>query len=192
MFNDSGKKIKKLAKTACYIGIGSACIVGLVILLLGMSLGMNGVAVIGVLLYIAIASFLAWLGSIVLYGFGELVDEAHLIRVGIEAINRKMVVSQKNSNESQEMKAPQEKMYENKAESVKKNATPSAIITEIDGETQKITTELEKQPIKKTESKVEVKQIFCSACKENLTFMGFSSEELEHGVKCPFCGKEVL
>ena len=71
MFDNIGLKIKMLAKFSTIIGIVISCIVGFVAML-------SGAFLMG-LLYALIGALIAWVGSFLLYGFGELVENNQII-----------------------------------------------------------------------------------------------------------------
>ena len=81
MFNNIGGKIKSLAKFMCWLGISASVIIGIV-LIIGAT-NRNGyysytdtnMVITGILVMI-MGSILSWIGSFVLYGFGELVDNS--------------------------------------------------------------------------------------------------------------------
>jgi len=85
MFNNIGEKIKGLAKTICWIGIIFGIIIGFVIMS-GASAISSGLSDFGVdseigaggflagLIVMGIIGLISWLGSLVLYGFGELIS----------------------------------------------------------------------------------------------------------------------
>lgn len=70
MFENIGGKIKGLAKIICWIGI-------IISVLFGIRL-MGQAGVVGIF-YMAIGALLSWVGSFVLYGFGDLVESANII-----------------------------------------------------------------------------------------------------------------
>lgn len=73
MFNDIGNKIKKLASVVAWMGIIASIIIGIVLMVTDEELILLG-------LIIAIAgSISSWVGSFVLFGFGELVDNSTII-----------------------------------------------------------------------------------------------------------------
>lgn len=73
MFNDIGNKIKKLASAVAWMGIIASIIIGIVLMVTDEELILLG-------LIIAIAgSISSWVGSFVLFGFGELVDNSTII-----------------------------------------------------------------------------------------------------------------
>ncbi|MBR4425575.1 MAG: hypothetical protein IKS66_06490 [Oscillospiraceae bacterium] len=75
MFDNIGGKIKALAKIICYIGIGIAVITGIVLMAtLGDVLDSGFLAFLVGLVAIALGILAAWVGSFVLYGYGELID----------------------------------------------------------------------------------------------------------------------
>ena len=69
MFNNIGKKIKGLAKTIFTIETVLAILGGLICCSLYESLILVG------LLIMVVVPLLAWIGSLLLYGFGELIDK---------------------------------------------------------------------------------------------------------------------
>ena len=81
MFNNIGGKIKGLAKFMCWLGIILSVIIGIV-LIIGAT-NRNGyyrytdtTTIIYGIIVIVMGSLLSWIGSFVLYGFGELVDNS--------------------------------------------------------------------------------------------------------------------
>lgn len=68
MFKNIGEKIKKLAEIFTIIGIVCAVLSGIVVMSFG-----DGFVLIGFIV-IALMSFLAWIGSFLLYGYGQLID----------------------------------------------------------------------------------------------------------------------
>lgn len=79
MFNNIGKKIKKIATVFCYLGIIVSWLGGVVALLrIAIISGDAEGAAVGLLcgaVIIGLGSLSAWLGSIGIYGFGELIDK---------------------------------------------------------------------------------------------------------------------
>lgn len=80
MFSNIGNKIRVLAKVICIIGMVLAGIVGLIIMISGFAMLGNryttgaGVGlIIGGLVYAAIGALFSWIGSFVLYGYGQLI-----------------------------------------------------------------------------------------------------------------------
>ena len=71
MYNNIGKKIMGLAKFVAWIGIIGSIISGIFIISAGSQIGF---------LTIVLGSLVAWVGSFVLYGFGQLIDDTSSIR----------------------------------------------------------------------------------------------------------------
>lgn len=69
MFENIGKKMKNLAMVITWIGIICSILVGIVLVVIN-----EGTMILGVLVAI-LGSFMSWLSSFILYGFGELVDK---------------------------------------------------------------------------------------------------------------------
>ena len=82
MFEDVGKKIKKVAEgyfiTLTIIGI----ITGIVFFFIAADARKEEVWIISGLATMVITPFVAWLSSLILYGFGEIVDTAIINRNG--------------------------------------------------------------------------------------------------------------
>ena len=70
MFDNIGGKIKTLASVICIIGIIGCCIIGIVLMTKGELLVIIGLAVM------VLGSLLSWVGSFVLYGFGQLIENS--------------------------------------------------------------------------------------------------------------------
>lgn len=79
MFDNIGGKIKGLAKTVCWIGIGISVFIGFVFVIIGAenSYGSddNVLAPLGMFIMLG-GSFLSWIGSFLLYGFGQLIENS--------------------------------------------------------------------------------------------------------------------
>ncbi len=80
MFSNIGNKIRVLAKVICIIGIVCSAIAGVVVMIIGfVMLGKRQTSGTGVLLiflgifYAGLGALFSWIGSFVLYGFGQLV-----------------------------------------------------------------------------------------------------------------------
>lgn len=73
MFNNIGGKIKSLASVLAWFGIGFSVIIGIVLIAADEELFLVGliVAVLG--------SISSWIGSFLIYGFGELVENSAII-----------------------------------------------------------------------------------------------------------------
>ena len=69
MFSNIGGKIKALAKVICWLGIIASIFVGLLFL------DKNP---LGGLLWMVLGSLSSWIGSFVLYGFGQLVENSDI------------------------------------------------------------------------------------------------------------------
>ncbi len=72
MFDNIGKKIKSLATVITWIGIILWC-------LIGFSLFRDGKTALYGLLVMVGGGILSWLSSLLLYGFGELVDNSTVL-----------------------------------------------------------------------------------------------------------------
>lgn len=87
MFENIGSKIKGLAQTVCWVGIIIFCVAGFSFIIIGTETNDGGgIAVIGILVAI-VGSFLSWISSFTLYGFGELIDKACDIKQLLSSTN---------------------------------------------------------------------------------------------------------
>ena len=104
MFDNIGGKIKGLAKFVCWLGIILSFVFGF-ILITSATVGSGYLIVAGIVLIVG-GSILSWIGSFVLYGFGELVENSSdLVRMKKDEIQscktRQGTTSQRSySNES--------------------------------------------------------------------------------------------
>ena len=71
MFHNIGGKIKGLAATACCLGIAAAILIGFCLI----ASQEDTLVIIGIIV-ILVGSLLSWLGSILAYAFGQLVDNS--------------------------------------------------------------------------------------------------------------------
>ena len=80
MYKNIGQKIKGLAKALCILGIIYFALIGIVMIIgadgepLGMLIGVG---------IVALGSILAWIGTWILYGFGELIHKTSNIEENI-------------------------------------------------------------------------------------------------------------
>lgn len=94
MFNNIGHKIQVLAKVLCWIGIICWVITGIALMAGGSSMtyqlngayvrASNGSSIVAGILTIVFGVLLSWIGSFLLYGFGQLVEDTHAIRANTE------------------------------------------------------------------------------------------------------------
>ena len=73
MFNNIGSKIKMVAKVECWIGILSSFVTGISLISKDEDFGFIG------FLVIVIGSLTSWLGSFLIYGFGQLVENSDIL-----------------------------------------------------------------------------------------------------------------
>lgn len=94
MYENIGGKIKGLAIAAFVTGAIAAVICGIIIMTYGLEMFFIG------FLTMVIGPFVAWISSLVLYGFGELIDKAN----EIEANTWKQIylLTNEQSNEQEE------------------------------------------------------------------------------------------
>ena len=89
MFDQVGRKLKILAKVVCYGGMAIAVAVGIV-LMLGATLSYGGLGatsgVLNSLLTMAEGCLIAWAAGLVIYAFGQLVEDVAASRACLESL----------------------------------------------------------------------------------------------------------
>lgn len=89
MVDQVGRKLKILAKVVCYGGMAIAVAVGIV-LMLGASLSNGGLGaaggVLNSLLTVAEGCLIAWAAGLVIYAFGQLVEDVAASRACLESL----------------------------------------------------------------------------------------------------------
>ena len=83
MFNNIGNKIKDVARTVTWILIVLSIVCGALTWKSMADIRQGGLGLVLFLVIGGLGSLVAWLGSLVLYGFGQLVDDASTIRRAI-------------------------------------------------------------------------------------------------------------
>ena len=78
MFKNIGDKIKTLAEVICILGIISSFVIGCILMAINLAFFLKGI------LTIVLGSLASWIGSFVLYGFGQLVDDVNFLRFNAE------------------------------------------------------------------------------------------------------------
>ena len=76
MYKNIGQRIKELAQLNAGIGIAVSIVIGVKFIFSGIE---NAPEIVLGVLIILLGSFLSWISSFVLYGFGQLVDNSDLI-----------------------------------------------------------------------------------------------------------------
>lgn len=88
MFRNIGKKLKTVAKVVCWIGIIASVVMGVILIIAG-SNGSNTIDyygniaistqgtnnVVAGIIVIVVGSLSSWVGSLLIYGFGQLIED---------------------------------------------------------------------------------------------------------------------
>ena len=74
MFNNIGRKIKTFAKVMCWIGIIASVVAGLVMIATSFSNYAPAAGIVAGILTAVLGSLFSWVGSFMMVGFGELVE----------------------------------------------------------------------------------------------------------------------
>ena len=91
MFNNIGHKIKVIAYVFTILGIAASVIAGLIMILTGERYALFGI------LTMIFGSLAAWIGSFLIYGFGELIDKT--TDIDSKLANRKPRPTEKEDDE---------------------------------------------------------------------------------------------
>ena len=76
MFDNIGNKIKGVAEFFCWLGIICSILLGIVLVAAGINMPNGGVtAIIGIVVMV-VGSFMSWVGSLITYGIGEMVQNS--------------------------------------------------------------------------------------------------------------------
>ena len=89
MFRNIGDKIKIVAETICWVGIVSSILTGLVVIAKGNEDSILMSLFIGLLIMV-LGSLFSWIGSFVLYGFGQLIENSDILVDQIDEIEARM------------------------------------------------------------------------------------------------------
>ena len=78
MFDNVGSKIKGVSKFFCWLGIICSILLGLMLVVVGMNMPNADGAVIVIIgiVVMAVGSFMSWVGSLITYGIGEMVQNS--------------------------------------------------------------------------------------------------------------------
>lgn len=79
MFNNIGSKIQTFAKVMCWIGIIVSVVAGLVMIVSSFSSYAPAAGIVAGLLTAVLGSLFSWVGSFMMVGFGELVENTAAI-----------------------------------------------------------------------------------------------------------------
>lgn len=93
MFKNPGQKLKLLAKIVFYVLLFLPLVIGIVLIVSGLLDGVGGYgvtfpAVLFGILLLGIGLLNAWLSSILLYAFGELIEYTRAIKKDVEKIRK--------------------------------------------------------------------------------------------------------
>ena len=79
MFNNIGGKIKGFAKFICWLGIIASVIIAILNITTSVAVGNIAIGVlVGVLIAVG-GVLVSWIGSFLLYGFGQLIENSDII-----------------------------------------------------------------------------------------------------------------
>lgn len=203
LYDNIGKKIKDLAKGIFIIEAIGAIITGFVFFCIDEEFILYG------LLILVFGPIVAWVGSWILYAFGELVektsDSENVARLILKKLNENDIILETESKQPEskttilrEPVAP--KSNERPIENAKKpnnKATYSTTEKETIICSQCNTEQPRNRSVcwncgVKFVKEQSANEMPCPECGEDLSFMGWDKSELKEKQTCPLCGKEIL
>ena len=88
MFNSVGRKIQTMAKFICGLGIGISVLSGLGTMIAASNARNAGAGILVGIAVIALGTLVSWASTVVLYGFGELIENVRSIAQSMEKTER--------------------------------------------------------------------------------------------------------
>ncbi len=76
MFENIGNKIKGVSKFFCWLGIICSILLGIMLAVVGSNMPNGRVTVIIGIVVMIVGSFMSWVGSLITYGIGEMVQNS--------------------------------------------------------------------------------------------------------------------
>ena len=175
MFDNIGKKIKKIAQIECWAGIASYILLGLILLF------ENEIKIYVGILIMGVGSFLSWIGSLMIYGFGQLIENSNEL-----VVKQKIIYS-----EIQMLNLKKEDVASTISSSSITPIPQSSTVNKIVAvSAPQKTKESIKASIKETVPETS-SDLLCPNCNENLSIMGYTESDLGSGEKCPLCGEDI-
>lgn len=114
MFDNIGVKIKNVAKIACWIGIVVSIIIAIVLFACASdSLSEELNVLLGFVVLLA-GPFLSWLCTLVLYGFGELVDNSSILAAKAKSKRDKNIIIRQARENEQKQKFIQARIHDDR------------------------------------------------------------------------------
>ncbi len=229
MFDNIGEKIKKVAKVTAWIGIVVSIIGGIVLFFWGLiELEYLWFLIFLAPITVVVGCIMAWLSVIMLYGFGELIENSKKTNKEIRALNAKKVQTEKNAQTIKVEKSRKDNDFERKEniQQPQKEKAPSEKLgtivkmgahrieeCDICGE-EKMTAPCDVKNNLGVDIKrnicadciserffVDIKsenqendlesEIVCHNCKSDLSFMGYTEDDLKENPTCPFCNERI-
>lgn len=167
MFDDIGRKIKILAKIMTWVGIAISVILGIILLCSG-----DGILMICGGVEIVVGSIFSWVGSFLLFGFGQLITKAEVIADDMDIfLEFKLTTEEKRKANFQKH---EDKTFRQQEEERVELLRQQALV-------------------KNAAKKVEIKKAISNynTAVENNSKEIFSSSDKYIDVFCPYCGEKL-
>ena len=130
MFDNIGGKIKGLANTLCWIGIIASIIggIGMFVAAANTSWQYQSTYITMGVVIITVGSLVSWVGSFMLYGFGELIDRANSIDHKLAALNTLLNNQQFSSPDATTLQQPERPKQQSEPKDHSTNLPQSVVI----------------------------------------------------------------
>lgn len=160
MFNNIAGKIKALAKVTCWFGIIAYVIIGMIII------GTNEYLALAGILIAVVGPFFSWICSLILYGFGQLLENSDIIAEQSARTNKEHNEPVKQKQKAKKQNNTANELVQQKAK--KQNDTAEEVISY------------------DIFSNITYVDIICPNCKEQLSY---PKQELTDNetLTCPMC-----
>lgn len=76
MFDNIGNKIKGVSKFFCWLGIICSILLGILLVTAGINMPNGRVTIVIGIVIMIVGSFMSWVGSLITYGIGEMVQNS--------------------------------------------------------------------------------------------------------------------
>lgn len=103
MFNNVGSKIKLVARVVCWVGIVAAVLSGLIFMLNAA----HGMGILGGLLIMLLGALGSWISSLLIYGFGQLVENSDVLALRAFRMEKTLKAPEVCENTPEQMVVPE-------------------------------------------------------------------------------------
>ena len=181
MFDNIGVKIQKVAKIITWVNIVISIIGGIALFFCGILIDEMLWLILLAPIEVLLGCVMAWLSTIILYGFGKLIEDVEAIR------NKKPPIIKVDTEPTYQSVPKATQSVTKKEENTATHTSPETTFGNISEPTKSGSTKKDSKP-----PEVPLNILPCPHCGEDLSFMGWDDVDLKQKQTCPLCGKEFL